>query len=106
MKDEPVDLVFWIPYAASVITFIIIPHVGQWFLLGVFLLFHVVCFFSTYKYWIWSNEEKTVSYHRHFSHTHHIIKVREKILVPDTFHIIVFSLLFINLIATILFILM
>jgi hypothetical protein len=42
--DEPIDLVFWVPYAASVVTFIFAPSVGQWMLLGVFIFFHIVCF--------------------------------------------------------------
>ena len=99
LKDEPIDIVFWVPYGASVVTFIFAPHIGQWLLLGIFLFFHIVCFFSTYKYWIWPREKKTASYNRYFSHTHHIIKPRENILVPDTFHIAIFSMFFVNLIA-------
>jgi len=102
LKDEPIDMVFWAPYCAAVITFSLAPNIGQWILLGIFVFFHVVCFFTSYKYWIWPSEKKITGYHRHFSHTHHIIKPREEILTPDTFHITIFSLLFVNLVAIIL----
>ena len=105
LTDEPIDLVFWVPYAASVVTFIFAPSVGQWMLLGIFIFFHIACFFTTYKYWIWPSDEKTSSYHSHFSETHHIFKVKEKILTPDTFHIGIFTLLGVNLIAIIVYIL-
>lgn len=99
LKDEPIDLVFWVPYGASVVTFIFAPHIGQWLLLGLLLFFQIVCFFSTYKFWIWPSEKKNARYNRYFAHTHHIIKPREDILVPDTFHITIFLLLFVNLVG-------
>ena len=104
LKDEPIDLVFWIPYTASIIIFYFVPNIGQWLLLGIFIFFHLVCFFSTYKYWIWSSEKKIASYNEYFSHTHHIIKSSENFLIPDTFHIITFSLMFINLFIMIMYI--
>ena len=105
LKDELIDMMFWVPYCAAVVTFSFAPNIGQWILLSILVFFQVVCFFSTYKYWIWPNEKKITNYHQHFSHTHHIIKPREEILTPDTFHIIIFSLLFVNLVAIILYIL-
>jgi len=103
LKDEPIDLAFWVPYTAAVVTFIFAPNVGRWLLFGIFTFFHVVCFYSTYKYWIWKNNKKANDYNRHFSHTHHIIKPRENVLTPDTFHLIIFSLMLINLIAIIIY---
>jgi len=105
IKDEPIDFVFWIPYVASVITFLLIPGIGQWLLLGLFVFFHLICFLSTYKYWIWPSEKKISEYNKHFSHTHHIIKPRDKVLIPDTFHISVFLLMFVNLVVMIIYIL-
>jgi len=104
IKDEPIDLVFWVPYLGAVVTFIFAPHIGQWILLGLFIFISVVFFFSTYRYWIWPNKDKIARYNKHFSHTHRIIKPKENVLVPDTFHIAIFSLFFINLIAMIVYI--
>lgn len=104
LKDEPVDLVFWVPYAAAVVTFVFVPHIGQWILLGIFLFFHIICFSSTYRYWLWPNEKKIASYNHYFSHTHHIIKPRNDVLIPDTFHITIFSMFLVNLIAILIYI--
>jgi len=104
LKDEPVDLVFWVPYCAFVITFIFAPHIGQWLLLGAFLFFHLVCFFSTYRYWVKPDEKKIASYNQYFSHTHHIVKPRSNVLIPDTFHICIFSMFFVNLVAIVIYI--
>ena len=105
IKDEPIDLVFWVPYAASVVTFVFAPQVGQWLLLGLFIFVHVIFSFSTYRYWFKPNEKKIASYNDFFSDTHHIIKPREDVLVPDTFHIAVFLMFAVNLIAMIIYIL-
>ena len=103
LKDEPIDLVFWVPYTVFVITFIFAPHIGQWLLLAAFLFIHAICFSSTYKYWIWPNQKKIQSYNRHFADTHHIIKPSDTVLIPDTFHIMIFSMFFINLIAIVIY---
>ena len=104
LKDEPIDLVFWVPYGASVVTFIFAPHIGQWLLFGMFLFFHIICFSSTYKYWIWPSKKKIEGYNRYFSHTHHIIQSRDNVLVPDTFHISIFLVFLVNLLAMVVYI--
>lgn len=58
LKDEPIDLVFWVPYAAAVVTFIFAPNVGQWMLLGLLLFIQVVFSYSTYRYWLKPNRKK------------------------------------------------
>jgi len=103
VKDEPIDLVFYFPYAAAVVTFWFASHIGQWLLLGLFALFHVVCFFSTYKYCLWPDEDKIKRYNLHFAHTHHIIKPSQRVLVPDTFHMMLFVKFFVNLITIVIY---
>ena len=104
LKDEPIDLVFWVPYGAFVTAFWFAPHIGQWLLLGTFILFHAVQFIFTYKYWIWPDEKKIESYNRHFARQHHIIKPRDDVLVPDTFHLLLFAKFFVNLVVIIIYI--
>ena len=59
----------------------------------------------TYKYWFIRDKEKVSrkikGYNNHFAHTYHIIKPRDDVLIPDTFHIILFLLFFINVVAVV-----
>jgi len=105
IKDEPIDLVFWVLYGASVVAFIFAPNVGQWMLLGVFILFHAVQVIFTYRFWVFPKQAKIDSYNKYFAHTHHIIKPSDKALIPDTFHIMLFVMFFVNLVAIIIHIL-
>ena len=109
LKDEPIDLIFWVMYGASAVTFLFAPNVGQWLLLGVFFLFHVIQIVFTYKFWFVRDKDrirsKVAGYNRFFSHTHHIIKPQENILIPDTFHILLFVMFFVNLTAVVIYIL-
>ena len=97
LKDEPIDMVFWVPYLVSVIVFWFWPGTGQWFILGFMSLDTLVLFMSTVKHMIWPNEKKIKGYNRFFSKTHHIIKPSDTKLIPDTFHLILLLLLPINL---------
>ena len=87
LKDEPIDMVFWVIYLIGVIIFITIPNVGQWILLGTFVLFHVVQWIFTYRFWFKKDPAKITSYNDYFAKYHHIIKARTDVLVPDTIHI-------------------
>jgi len=103
LKGEPIDLIYWVIYGASVATFLFAPQIGQWMLLLIFVLFHVVQAIFTYRFWIWPNQKKIDGYNRFFANTHHIIKASNTALVPDTFHIILFLMFFVNLIAIIVY---
>jgi len=104
IKDEPVDLFFHALYAGGVTAFWLWPNIGQWIMLGLFILANVIFFIFNYRYWIWPNEKKIAGYNRNFSDTHHIIKPRADVLVPDTFHILLFIKFFVDLIAITLYI--
>ena len=102
LKDEPIDMGFWILYLGGVITFILVPTVGQWILLGVFVLFHVVQWIFTYRFWFKKDPNKIKSYNDYFAKYHHMIKARADVLVPDTFHICLFTGFLISLIHIVL----
>ena len=102
LKDEPIDVVFWIIYLIGVITFIALPSVGQWILLGIFVLFHAVQWIFTYRFWVKTDQPKITSYNNYFAKYHHIIKIRPDVLVPDTFHICLFLGFLANLIYIVL----
>ena len=105
VKDEPIDIAFWIIYLTGVIAFVIAPAVGQWILLGTFVLFHLVQFIFTYRFWLKKDLRKIASYNHYFSKYHRVIKDREDVLVPDTFHICLFIGFLISLIHIIFIIL-
>ena len=104
IKDEPQDIPFWALYAASIVMMFVNPAVGQWMLLGFFILGTIVLFFTTVKYMIFPNENKIKGYNKYFSKTHHIIKPSDTKLVPDTFHIALLALVPSNLIMVIIYI--
>ena len=104
IKSEPIDLVFWIPYCVSVIVFYFRPDIGQWLLLSLYSFLFLLLTFNTYKYTMWPNEKKIKGYNKYFEKSHHIIKPSERRLIPDTFHIALYLLMFINIITMILYI--
>ena len=97
-KDEPIDFVFWLMYLVAVIATLFSPQIGRWALFGIFVLFHVVQVIFTYRFWIFKDEDKIASYNEYFSSYHHIFKEKDDVLVPDTFHLILFIGFFISLI--------
>ena len=105
LKNEPIDMVFWVPYLASVVIFWFWPGTGQWFLLGFMSLGTLVLFMSTVKHMISTSEKKIQGYNEFFSKTHHIIKPSDTKLIPDTFHLMLLFLVPANLIAIVVYIL-
>jgi len=97
LKDEPIDLVFYIPYAIGVVLFLIKPDIAAWILLFLFVFIQIIFYTSTYKYWLKPNLDKIRSYNAYFAETHHIIKAQENRLVPDTFHLSIFLMFWVNL---------
>ena len=104
IKDEPIDLAFWVPYLAFVITFYYRPDIGKWLLISFYFIGFTILSINTYRFTIWPNERKIKGYNKCFEKTHHIIPASEKRLIPDTFHIILYVLLLINLIVMFIFI--
>ncbi|MCL2065530.1 MAG: hypothetical protein FWG98_14315 [Candidatus Cloacimonetes bacterium] len=104
IQTEPIDLAFWFPYCIAVIIFYSKPDIGQWILLSLYLLGIVVLSVNTFKYTLFPNERKIKGYNKCFEKTHHIFKPSDKRLIPDTFHLTLYILLYINLVSMILFI--
>ncbi|MCL1997973.1 MAG: hypothetical protein FWG65_04315 [Turicibacter sp.] len=104
LKDEPIDMVFWVPYLSFVIAFWIWPDVGQWLLLGMMSLGVFTLFMTTLRFIIWPDERKIKGYNETFAKTHHIIKPSEARLIPDTWHLILLILLPVNLVGILVYI--
>jgi hypothetical protein len=97
--NEPIDMVFWIPYLGSVIAFWIWESIGQWVMLGFISLATITFFLTTVRFMIWPNEKKIRGYNKFFEKTHHIIAPSETKLIPDTFHLTLLVLVPINLVG-------
>jgi len=104
LKDEPIDMVFWVPYLGSVIVFWIWPSIGQWVMLGFISLATITLFLTTVRFMIWPNEKKIRGYNKFFEKTHHIIAPSETKLIPDTFHLTLLVLVPINLLGLLFYI--
>lgn len=104
LKDEPVDIIFWLIFGAAIVLFRLYPSIGQYVLLGFFLLSIAVQYHFTFRYLYRPDANKIASYNKYFAHTHHIIPASGERLIPDTYHILLFALLFLNLVAIILYI--
>ncbi len=99
IKGEPQDIPFWIVYAVSVCLFIFAQDIGRWVLLGFFILGAFTMTMTTIRFIIFPNDKKTKAYNEYFKTSHHIIKPSTKRLIPDTWHLGLLFLVFLNLIS-------
>jgi hypothetical protein len=103
VKDEPIDIAFWLIYAISLILFIFIPEIGKYTIFN--FLFLCICgqYYFTFRYFFKPDPKKIEGYNNYFKENHHIILPSEKRLIPDTYHIIIFTLLIVNFLNTIIY---
>jgi len=83
--------VWWVMFAGCVILFLVNPAIGQ-YVCVVFMLMWIAMqslnFFAR-------SPQRISGYNKLFERTHHIIPPSEKVVIPDTAHLILFSLLLI-----------
>ena len=96
LKDEPIDIVFWVAYGISLFLFIIAPDIGKYAIFMFMLLGMCVQSYFTFRYFFHPDLKKIKGYNKCFERTHHIIPPSEKRLIPDTYHIVIFILLMVN----------
>ena len=96
IKDEPIDLLFWVVYGISLLLFILSPNIGQYTTFAFILLCLGVQYHFTFRFFFRPDLKKIKGYNQFFERTHHIIRPSEQRLIPDTYHIILFLLLMIN----------
>ncbi|OOM15899.1 hypothetical protein [Clostridium saccharobutylicum] len=99
IKDEPIDIIWWVIFIICFIIFIVKDKVGKYVLLS-FVSFWCVIQYSMY----FKSPKKIESYNTFFKETHHIISPSNNFLIKDTYHIFLDLFLFLVLINLIIFI--
>ena len=97
-KSKP-EIIMWTVLTVLIPIYIFTSIVGNVAVILFLLLWIVAQYFFTLRFIIFPNEKKIQAYNRHFADTHHIIKPSSKRLVPDTYHIVLFVMLFACLFA-------
>lgn len=100
IKDEPIDIVFWLAFGIALVLFIVTPGIGKFVIFGLMLTGFCIQYYFTFRFFFKPNENKIAGYNKCFEKTHHIIPPSSKKLIPDTFHLSLFALLIINLATT------
>lgn len=87
------DGIFWLIFLVGIILFVIIEKVGLIYLSSFYGLWFLLQYIFTGHYIIFPDNNRIEGYNRFFENTHHIIKPSSVILVPDTYHIVLFALI-------------
>lgn len=98
IKDEPIDIVWWVIFILCFILFIIKDKIGKYILLS-FISIWCVIQYSMYL----KSPKRIESYNSFFKETHHIISPSSNFLIKDTYHIFLDLLLFTVLLSLIIF---
>ena len=98
-REKP-ELVMWLVFLILLPTYIFFPLAGNILILIFLLLWFIAQWFFTLRYIFFPNERKIEGYNNYFASSHYIIKPSKKRLVPDTYHIVLFSLIIVCLFAT------
>ncbi len=89
-------------FTAGIASFWIFPFWGNWFLLGVLILWAAAQFFSHWYYTIFgTSEAKLKGYNECFQNTLHLIPASETRLIPDLYHMILHLLILLNIVFVI-----
>ncbi|MCB2308720.1 hypothetical protein LGL08_19560 [Clostridium estertheticum] len=99
IKDEPIDIIWWVIFVICFIVFIMKDKVGKYILLS---FVSIWCFIQYSMYF--KSPKRIEDYNRFFKETHHIISTSNNFLIKDTYHIFLDLFLFVVLINLIIFI--
>lgn len=87
-------------YLMGITLSLTLPAIGKWILLWLLVFWAVVQFFCHWYYTIFGvSEEKLKGYNECFQNTVHIVPASEKRLIPDLYHIVLHSLILMNIIS-------
>ena len=86
-------------YIASILLRVVLPQVGNWFVLAVLVFWLVVQYFCHWHFTIFgATPEKIRGYNRCFEGSLCIVPRREDRLIPDFYHIVLHVLIVLNLV--------
>ena len=88
-----------VAYIASILLRVVLPQVGNWFVLAVLVVWLVVQYFCHWHFTIFgATPEKIRGYNRCFEGSLCIVPRREDRLIPDFYHIVLHILIALNLV--------
>ena len=99
IKDEPIDIIWWVIFLICFIIFIVKDKVGKYVLLSFVSLWCLIQYSMYFK-----SPKRIESYNGFFKETNHIISPSNNFLIKDTYHIFLDLFLFVVLISLIIFI--
>lgn len=86
-------------YTASILLRVVLPQVGNWFVLAVLVVWLVVQYFCHWHFTIFgATPEKIQGYNQCFEGSLCIVPRREDRLIPDFYHIVLHILIALNLV--------
>ena len=86
-------------YAASILLRVVLPQVGNWFVLSVLVVWLVVQYFCHWHFTIFgATPEKIRGYNQCFEGSLCIVPRRADRLIPDFYHIVLHILIVLNLV--------
>jgi len=102
MGIKSAEFVMLCLFASGTVFFWVFPAWGNWYLLGVLILWAVVQFFCHWYYTIFgASQKKLEGYNACFRITLHWIPASDTRLIPDLYHIILHGLILLNLVFVI-----
>lgn len=99
MGIKSVEFGMFVVYALGIVLRMTLPQVGKWFVLVVLVFWLVVQYFSHWHLTIFgATPEKIRGYNQCFEGTLCVVPRREDRLIPDFYHIVLHSLIGLNLV--------
>lgn len=99
MGIKSVEFGMFVVYSSGIALRMILPQAGNWFVLGVLVFWLVVQYFSHWHLTIFgAPPEKIQGYNRCFEGSLCIVPRREDRLIPDFYHIVLHSLIALNIV--------
>ena len=99
-KEKP-EIIMWSILLLLLPIYFFLGAIGKIAMLIYLLLWFVVQWFLTIRFIFLPKINKVKGYNKYFEKTHHIIKPSEKKLIPDTYHIVLFTLIFLCIVMII-----
>ena len=99
IKDEPIDIIWWVIFVICFIIFIVKDKVGKYILISFVSIWGLIQYSMYFK-----SAKRIEDYNNYFKKTHHIISSSNNFLIKDTYHIFLDLFIFIVSISLVIFI--
>ncbi len=103
MGVKSAEFVMLCLYSIGLILYHVLQPAGKWILLAILIFWFVVQFFCHWYYTIFgASESKLKGYNDCFRNTIHIFPMSETRIVPDLYHIVLHTLILLNIVMCLL----